>query len=91
MADLLPLAACKALLELDLTGTEVEDLTPLAGLPLTALELGFAQNVRDVAPLAEVRSLVYLGLQQCRVASLAPLAAVPGLCHMVSQRAAILS
>ena len=61
---------------LDLRGTRVSDLTPLAALTsLQRLDLG-GTRVSDVTPLAALASLQSLYLAGTRVSDLTPLAAL---------------
>ena len=73
------LQAQPELAALDLSGTTLIDLTPLAHLPrLHALDLS-STAVRDLTPLAELNHLRKLILTSTRVQDLAPLAALSGL------------
>jgi internalin A len=61
--------------------TELDDLTPLAGLgALQALDLSGCNALTDIAPLAELRGLRSLDLSGCNaLKDLAPLAGLTGL------------
>ncbi|MCY3019315.1 MAG: protein kinase [Planctomycetota bacterium] len=56
--------------------TSVSDLAPLAGMPLTALNLNACGGVTDLAPLAGMK-LTSLELGGARVADLTPLKGMP--------------
>jgi serine/threonine protein kinase/Leucine-rich repeat (LRR) protein len=57
---------------LDLHELTTSDLTPLRGIPLTALSLHGCTNVSDLAPLTGMK-LRHLDLWDCNVTDLAPL------------------
>jgi len=73
--DISALAALRDLRELDINGTAVIDLSPLAKLPLVKLDLG-ASRVYDLRPLAKV-PLEELELYGTRVTDLLPVADAP--------------
>jgi serine/threonine protein kinase/Leucine-rich repeat (LRR) protein len=60
------------LLQLDLSETEIVDLSPLAGMPLAELKLASCRAVRSVAPLHDL-PLQVLNLASTEIADLAPL------------------
>ena len=60
------------IVEAQLAGTGLADLTPLAGLPLTVLDLRFCREVTDLGPLKGA-PLTKLVVQGSKVRSLAPL------------------
>ena len=53
LANLAPLAGMK-LETLDLEYTAVDDITPLQGMPLRALNMGTCKKLHDLSPLAGV-------------------------------------
>jgi len=61
--------------ELDLTGTQIIDLTPLAGMPVELLYLGDTQ-VSDLTPLAGMQ-LMGLWIWGTQIDDLTPLAGMP--------------
>jgi len=64
---------------LDLLGTQVSDLSPVAGLTgLDILDLEFTQ-VSDLSPLSGMTSLTWLLLQGTPVSDLSPLSGLTGL------------
>ena len=68
-----------ALSELQLSGNQIIDVSPLASLTkLHFLQLALNQ-VADVSPLAFLTKLEYLGLQDNRVVDVNPLASLPSL------------
>jgi internalin A len=68
------LAHLTALQTLDLTGTEVSDVTPLAHLTaLQTLDLSNTE-ISDLTPLAHLTALQSLDLNYTRVSDVAPLA-----------------
>jgi serine/threonine protein kinase/Leucine-rich repeat (LRR) protein len=66
------------LLALDLTGSTIADLSPLAGMPLGSLSLIECGNVADLKPLEKL-PLKELRLLRTAVSDLTPLRAVPTL------------
>ena len=60
------------LLGLDLRGTGVSDISPLAGMPLGDLNLSGCSGVRSIEPLRKT-PLVYLSLEHTAVEDLSPL------------------
>ena len=77
ITDLAPLASCRQLEWLDMWGTKVTNLTPLAGLPLTLLNC-HGLKVTNLTPLRgrPLRSLI---LTETSVTDLRPLAECPTL------------
>ncbi len=76
------IATLPGLTEVDLTGTPVTDLTPLAHLPaLATLELG-GTPVTDLTPLAHLPSLITLNLNRTGIADLTPLERLPALVRL---------
>ena len=65
------------LLTLDLSGTKIADLAPLAGMPLGELNLLGCGEIADFAPLRELRSLTSLELGRTRIGDLSPLRGLP--------------
>lgn len=78
LTDVSPLRAWKRLLGLDISGTGVSDISPLAELPLTWLRMGDT-NVETVAPLAAMKSLTWLDVQRIPANDIASLAALTEL------------
>jgi hypothetical protein len=73
------LVGMTGLTKLDLSETQVSDLSPLAGLTgLTHLNLMQTQ-VSDLSPLAGLTGLTHLNLMQTQVSDLSPLAGLTGL------------
>ena len=66
------------LLELDLRGTGISDLSPLVGMPLGNLNLSGCSEVRNIEPLRGM-PFVYLSLERTAVTNLAPLATMTTL------------
>jgi Leucine-rich repeat (LRR) protein len=72
-------ATLPALAALDLSFTQVTDLSPLPHLPaLARLSLGGTQ-VTDLSPLAHLSALADLSLAHTQVTDLSPLAALTGI------------
>ncbi len=65
------------LFELDLQGTQITDLSPLAGMPLGKLTLWNCRLIADFTPLREFRSLTYLDLDGTQLADLSILRDLP--------------
>jgi serine/threonine protein kinase/Leucine-rich repeat (LRR) protein len=65
------------LFELDLQGTQIADLSPLAGLPLGKLVLWDCKELTDFTLLREFRSLTYLDLDASQMANIALLRGLP--------------
>jgi len=63
-------------LALDLSGTKVTDLSPLADAPLAVLNLNGSTEVTDLTPLRAMQSLEELSVSETRVADLTPLNAL---------------
>jgi len=59
-------------LALDLSGTKVLDLSPLAGAPLAALDLSKCNDLTDLSPVRGLR-LIDLDLSETNVSDLTPL------------------
>jgi internalin A len=71
--------ACAAIRSLDLSGTSVTDVSPLAGLEdLQTVDL-WGTGVTDVSPLAELEKLRTLDLMNTGVADVSPLAGLENL------------
>lgn len=70
--DLSPLAGL-SLRFLDLSGTDVADLSPLARLPLHGINLDRCRRVTDLAPLATLRSLRYINAHATGIVDINPL------------------
>ncbi|MBE7496559.1 MAG: protein kinase [Verrucomicrobiaceae bacterium] len=66
-----------SLLELDLEGTQITDLAPLAGMPLGKLVLWNCRQIADFTLLREFRSLTYLDLDGTQIADLSILRELP--------------
>jgi serine/threonine protein kinase/Leucine-rich repeat (LRR) protein len=64
-------------LALDLSGTRIANIVPLAEMPLAALNLGNCRHVIDFTPLQNFRSLVELNLESTKITDLAPLRGLP--------------
>ncbi|MEV4150876.1 NACHT domain-containing protein [Amycolatopsis sp. NPDC049691] len=78
--DITPLTKLGNLLELDLTGTPVTDLMPLAELPyLRRLTVSSARTARDLIPITRMPVLRELRISQGGPVNLAGLAGVPNL------------
>ena len=75
LTDLSPLRALEGLTVLKCTVGPLSDLSPLKGLPLTALDLGRTQ-VRDLSPLTGM-PLTSLNLHATQVQNLEPLKGLP--------------
>lgn len=76
LANLQPLHGLK-LTELDCGWSKVNDLTPLAGMPLTSLSIAGNTGIDDLTPLAGM-PLTYLQLEgNAEVSDLAPLKGLP--------------
>ncbi len=69
--DVAPLAECRGLVSLALSGTPLEDLRPLSGLPLVHLDIGRGR-VRDLAPLRGM-PLRSLSADNTNILDIAPL------------------
>jgi internalin A len=54
----------------------VDDLAPLAGLPLTYFEARQCDHIKDLSPLAKLK-LNYLNLAKTQVCDLSPIAGMP--------------
>jgi serine/threonine protein kinase/Leucine-rich repeat (LRR) protein/Flp pilus assembly protein TadD len=65
------------LLALDLSGTKVDDLAQLAGMPLGLLRLSGCKQLTNFAPLHELRSLTTLNLAETDIADLSLLSGLP--------------
>jgi serine/threonine protein kinase/Leucine-rich repeat (LRR) protein len=65
------------LLALDLEGTKIASLAPLAAMPLGALNLSACEGLTDLEPLRDFRSLTSLNLGGTQISDLAPLAGLP--------------
>jgi len=65
------------LFALNLTGTQITDLTPLVGMPLGKLELWNCGLITDFSPLREFRSLTYLDLDGSQLADLSVVCDLP--------------
>ena len=77
--ETIPAAWCPFVITLDLAGTLVSDLSPLAGLAaLQSLDLS-RTRVSDVSPLAGVAALQRLDLISTQVSDVSPLAGVAAL------------
>jgi eukaryotic-like serine/threonine-protein kinase len=72
----------EGLLNLDLSDTQVADLSPLAGMPLGTLSLANCNEVIDLSPLHELR-LTELTLDNTSVASLRPLRGMSSLQKLI--------
>lgn len=72
--DIRPIAAMAALDAIELGGTQVEDLTPLAGLPLTGINLSAA--VTSLSPLQGMK-LSWLSGNMSKIDNLQPLSGMP--------------
>ena len=65
--------------ELDLTGSQVSDLEPLAKLTmLTSLDL-MGTQVSDIRPLAKLTALTWLNLLETQISDIGPLASLAAL------------
>ncbi|WP_329250629.1 NACHT domain-containing protein [Actinoallomurus sp. NBC_01490] len=80
-SSLAPLAGLSELDQLTLSGTEVDDLSPLSALRvLRRLDLPRCQNIRDLTPLAELTCLTDLDIREIdHPLDLAPLSGLPNL------------
>ncbi len=65
------------LLDLDLSGTKVADLSALVGMPLSALRLNGCDQITNFAPLREFPSLTLLAVNGTEIGDLAPLRGLP--------------
>ncbi len=65
------------LLALDLSGTKINDLSPLADMPLGTLNLNGCDQITDFAALSECRGLTSLQLAHTKIDDLAPLRNLP--------------
>jgi eukaryotic-like serine/threonine-protein kinase len=70
------------LLELNLDGTEISDLSLLAGMPLGTLNIGTCKNVTDLSPLRGLQ-LTELTLENTGVTSLEPLRGMSSLQKLI--------
>ena len=66
----------KGMIELDLGGTGISDLSPLKGMPLTSLNLDRCGQVTDLSPLKGM-PLTSLNLWGCSQADITPLKGMP--------------
>ncbi len=79
-SNLTPLKNLKALRELTLMNTLVDDLTPLSGLTrLEYLDLSFVYTLSDLKPLERLRALQILKINRTRVRNISPIAGLPKL------------
>ena len=85
LGDLRPLEGMKHLQELVLRGDGITDLSPLAKLRYTRLDLLdiYSKNLADIRPLAKLRGLTTLGLFSDALSDLSPLGALPWLYDVV--------
>ncbi|MBW7865365.1 MAG: PASTA domain-containing protein [Candidatus Hydrogenedentes bacterium] len=78
ISDLTGLEYCTNLGWLDLTGNNVSDLSPIAGLPLYTLYLS-NNNLVNIGPLATLTSLNNLSLLNNKVVDISPLASLTNM------------
>jgi len=71
--DLTGLEKCKTLLSIDLSGNEITNLAPLAGLDRVQQLILNQNKISDLTPLATMKALQYIGIEGNQVKSLEPL------------------